>query len=70
LKTSKSPGADNLSPRLVKDIASVILEPLLYIYNLSLASGVVPAEMKLAKVIPVLKKEILSYQATIDQFLC
>jgi hypothetical protein len=56
LKTSKSPGADNLSPRLVKDIASVILEPLLYIYNLSLASGVVPAEMKLAKVIPVLKK--------------
>jgi hypothetical protein len=55
LKTSKSPGADKLSPRLVKDI-SVILEPLLYIYNLSLPSGVVPAEMKLAQVIPVLKK--------------
>jgi hypothetical protein len=56
LNTSKSPGADNLSPKLIKDIAPAILEPLLYIFNFSLTSGAVPAAMKLAKVIPVLKK--------------
>jgi hypothetical protein len=56
LNTSKSAGADNLSPKLIKDIAPAILEPLLYIFNFSLTSGAVPAAMKLAKVIPVLKK--------------
>jgi len=52
----KSPGSDNIGPRLLKEIATEIVEPLVYLCNLSLLTGVVPDSLKIARVIPVFKK--------------
>lgn len=56
LKDRKSPGVDNIGPKLIKKSAAVIAEPLVYLYNLSFSSGSVPDKLKIAKVIPVFKK--------------
>ena len=56
LNVNKSCGDDGFSPRLVKDCKHVLIEPLVYIYNLSLSNGVVPQTLKIAKVIPLFKK--------------
>ena len=52
-KTSKN--KDDLSTKIVKEVAQNILVPLTHIMNLSLANGIVPDEMKIAKVIPLHK---------------
>ena len=52
---NKSPGPDNFGPTLVKEMAGLIIEPLLFIYNL-FSTGVVPDKLKVAKVIPIYKK--------------
>src|SRR5271156_6923652 len=56
LDVKKSCGPDNISVQLVRDNCCVLLQPLLYIFNLSLEQGVVPDLMKLAKVTPLFKK--------------
>ena len=56
LKLNKSPGNDNIGPEIVFDFKKILLKPLSFIYNLSISTGTVPAQMKLAKVIPVYKK--------------
>ena len=56
LKTHKSPGFDGINNYLLKSVIKQIVEPLVYIFNLSLTSGQVPNDMKLAKVIPIFKK--------------
>ena len=56
LKCNKSCGPDNISPQLVKDNVYYLCEPLTYLYNLSLSQGIVPDQLKIAKVIPVFKK--------------
>ena len=56
LKNGKAPGHDQIGPSLVKEISSVICEPLLHVFNLSLNSGIVPSQLKIAKIIPVYKK--------------
>ena len=55
LKSTKSPGHDNLPPRLLKDCANVIAKPLTHIINLSLKTSLVPNKLKIAKVIPLHK---------------
>ena len=55
LKSTKSPGHDNLPPRLLKDCADVIAKPLAHIINLSLETSLVPNKLKIAKVIPLHK---------------
>ena len=56
LNNNKSPGPDNFGPTLVKEMAGLIIEPLLFIYNLSFNTDVVPDKLKNAKVIPIYKK--------------
>jgi hypothetical protein len=56
LNSSKSPGLDNIGPSLIKESLHLIIEPLLFIYNLSLTTGIVPDKLKIAKVIPIYKK--------------
>ena len=36
LNTNKSPGPDNMQPRVVKELSLVIVNPVYYIYNLSI----------------------------------
>ena len=55
-KNNKSPGHDNIGPRLVKAVADEIVDPLCYLFNLSFLTGVVPNTLKIAKVIPIYKK--------------
>jgi len=43
LKNGKAPGYDQIGPSLVREISSVICEPLLHVFNLSLNSGIVPS---------------------------
>ena len=55
-KDSKSPGPDNIGPKLLKSTLSDVIDPLVYICNLSFSTGCVPDSFKIAKVIPVFKK--------------
>ena len=65
LKRRKASGVDNFPPGLLKDAALVLTKPLTFIINLSLETGVVPSEWKVAKVIPLYKS---GSQAEIDNY--
>ena len=45
---------------VVKETVDVVIQPLTYIIDLSLSSGVVPDQMKIARVIPLFKSDDLS----------
>ena len=55
LKPKTSSGHDGISSKLIKQTYVPILQPLVKIINLSLETGIVPAKMKRAKVIPIFK---------------
>jgi len=55
LKIRKSPRFDNIGPKLIKDVSSIVINPLLYLYNRSFETGTVPDKLKLAKVVPLFK---------------
>jgi hypothetical protein len=56
LRADKSTGADGLSPRLLKEIKSEIIQPVLYIWKKSISEGSIPQDWKLANVCPIFKK--------------
>lgn len=51
-----SPGWDDISSKVVKSSYQHFLEPLAHLLNLSISQGIVPRELKLARVIPIYKK--------------
>jgi hypothetical protein len=55
LKSKTSMGHDNISTKLLKESIFNTAGPLAHIFNLSFESGIVPDQMKLAKVIPIFK---------------
>ena len=55
-KNSNSCGIDDISPIVVKNIIYFIVKPLIHIVNISLSTGIVPNDLKIAKIIPVFKK--------------
>ena len=65
LKLEKASGLDNFSSGLLKDAALVLTKPLTFIINLSLETGVLLRECKVAKVIPLYKSGSL---AEIDNY--
>jgi len=56
LDINKSPGPDNLHPRLLKETAAIIAEPLRRIFQISLTSRELPADWKIVNITPVFKK--------------
>ncbi|KAF2356918.1 hypothetical protein FHG87_012324 [Trinorchestia longiramus] len=56
LNPYKSTGPDGLSPRILKETAEVISEPLTNIFNRSLKTGMVPDNWKRANVTHIFKK--------------
>ena len=56
LKNS-SPGWDDFTAKIVKLSYPSFIIPLTYICNLSLSSGIVPNDLKIAKVIPIFKSK-------------
>jgi hypothetical protein len=53
----KSPGHDLITSDLVKNISREVAYPLKLIFNSSLCNGVVPDDLKIAKVVPIYKKD-------------
>ena len=56
LSVDKATGLDGIPSRFVRDSASIIVCPLTYIINLSIIQGVVPGDLKSARVVPLFKK--------------
>ena len=56
LNANKACGPDKLYPRILKELANEIAEPLQVIFNKSLNEGKVPQDWKLANVTPIFKK--------------
>lgn len=50
-----APGQDEISALLLKQIVPEILEPTTHVFKTSLRNGIVPADLKIAKVIPLYK---------------
>ena len=55
LETKNSLDADNLSMQFIKKCFDTIITPFQHIVNLSLSSGIIPSQFKIAKVIPIFK---------------
>ena len=53
----KAIGSDGISPRILKEGASILKYPLCKIFNISLRSGVFPSDWKKANVCSVFKKD-------------
>ena len=63
-------GYDQITMNVIKEKIDLIVQPLMYITNLSLSSGTVPDQMKIARVVPLFKTGDLSLcLPIIDQFL-
>ena len=54
-KPGKAAGHDKISMSTIKQSIHCIATPLTHIINLSIAHGVVPREMKIARVVPIFK---------------
>ena len=55
LKMKKSTGHDGISIMLLKSLGESVCKPLSELINMSLIQGIVPDEIKIAKVIPIFK---------------
>ena len=55
MASKTSSGPDNLSSKLLKDILTLIINPLCHLFNLSFQTGYVHPRFKVAKVIPIFK---------------
>ena len=73
LKTNKSPGYDDISFSATNNVFDFTVEPLRYIFNNSLAQGIFPEEMKIARKTPIYKggdKENVVNYRPISALLC
>ena len=59
--SNKAAGYDNIPMSLIKESIHIISEPLAHIINLSIAYGIVPDQMKIARVIPLFKADDQSF---------
>ena len=55
LKSKKSEDFNGISMYFLKNVIDSIATPLIHIFNLSFAQGVVPSQLKIAKIIPIFK---------------
>ena len=56
LKVDKSPGGDNIHPKLLYELRGALAEPIAKLYNFSLSTGVVPTDWKEATITALFKK--------------
>ena len=67
LDVTKSPGPDNLHPKLLKETSCQIAFPLKILFEKTLSLGKLPIELKKAEVRPIFKKVTNQTLLTIDQ---
>ena len=53
ISSNKATGLDNLPGRFVKNSSLVFAEPLTHILTLSITTGIIPDELKMARVVPL-----------------
>ncbi|KAJ8018258.1 LINE-1 reverse transcriptase-like [Holothuria leucospilota] len=58
LKSNKAPGSDEIPVKLVKSASHVIAPVLAHIFNVVFSTGSCPEALKIAKVIPLFKKDV------------
>ena len=56
LKPNKSPGPDEIHPRLLKELARELAHPMTLLFYKSLSDGAVPSAWKIAEESPIFKK--------------
>ena len=56
LNPAKSTGLDDIPARFIRDGASILKIPITFIVNMSITSGTVPDDMKVARVKPLYKE--------------
>ena len=49
---------DNISSKLLKFVAVEIAQPLAFIFNLSLTTGIVPRRLKISRTVPIFKSDL------------
>ena len=57
LNSKKAGGHDNISPKILKENTDIFVTPLLHLIYLSFQTSIVPDKLKIARVIPIHKKE-------------
>ena len=57
LRTKNSAGIDGISVKLLKKLSEALINPLTLVINQSLVTGVFPTKLKIAKVLPLFKKD-------------
>ena len=57
LYASKSTGSEKIPARFVKEVASVLNSPIIHVVNFSIETGIVPKELKSARLVPIHKKK-------------
>ena len=56
LKDTYSTGADDLNPHILSSLMDLLASPLSEVINCSLRTGIVPSDIKLAKITPIYKQ--------------
>ena len=54
---TKASGPDGITARLLKDAAPVIAKPITYLVNLTISTGLIPAEWKDTRVTRIFKEQ-------------
>ena len=70
-KAGTSSGFDDIKPDIVKAVIDLVKTPLTHVFNLSISSGIVPDDLKVARVVPIHKSgdATLPYVIIIVRFL-
>ena len=58
--SGKATGFYNIPMSIIKESIQIIAEPLAHIMNLSISNGIVPDQMKIARVVPLFKADVQS----------
>ena len=67
-RSGAAPGYDNIPIKIVKNSIDLISEPLCELMNSSIISGIVPDQMKIARIVPIFKLVIIFCFPIIDPF--
>ena len=68
--TNSASGNDELPASILKQCTDSYLEPLTHLINLSISLGIVPDELKVARVIPIFKGEDKTSCTKLSTYFC